>query len=219
MRDRSLAAFRAPALGMQGHLDEARVHPGENLRRARGARRGGPARPIVVADRGPARAERRRRSRGVRRWGRRVAACSRRQASADGSRPARAISPRRCTRSAGSTKRTPGPPGGRARRQRRCDHPDAVAAGPREGARPSRRAGEAERLAREAVAIGGETHLTESIGDAHADLAEILELAGRPRRRTGRARGGACAVRAQGSRAQREPHAGAARHPSLGCRS
>ena len=39
--------------------------------------------------------------------------------------------------------------------------------------------GEAERLAREAVAIGGETHLTESIGDAHADLAEVLELAGR----------------------------------------
>ena len=40
--------------------------------------------------------------------------------------------------------------------------------------------GEAETLSREAVAIGGETHLTESIGDAHADLAEILELAGRP---------------------------------------
>ena len=39
---------------------------------------------------------------------------------------------------------------------------------------------EAERLAREAVAIGEETDLLDAQGDAHADLAEVLSLAGKP---------------------------------------
>jgi tetratricopeptide (TPR) repeat protein len=38
---------------------------------------------------------------------------------------------------------------------------------------------EAEKLAREAVAIGAETDLLDSLGDAYADLAEVLTLAGR----------------------------------------
>ena len=38
---------------------------------------------------------------------------------------------------------------------------------------------EAERLAREAVAIGEETHFLNGQGDAHADLAEVLLLAGK----------------------------------------
>src|SRR5439155_26774855 len=37
---------------------------------------------------------------------------------------------------------------------------------------------EAERLAREAVAIGDETDMIDSQGDAHADLAEVLTLGG-----------------------------------------
>src|SRR5439155_7478465 len=39
--------------------------------------------------------------------------------------------------------------------------------------------GEAERLAREAVAVGSETDMVNSRGDAHSDLAEVLELAAR----------------------------------------
>ena len=38
---------------------------------------------------------------------------------------------------------------------------------------------EAERLAREAVAIGDETDMLNAQGDANADLAEVLLLAGR----------------------------------------
>jgi class 3 adenylate cyclase/tetratricopeptide (TPR) repeat protein len=38
---------------------------------------------------------------------------------------------------------------------------------------------EAQRLAREAVAIADETDLLDPAGDAHADLAEVLELAGK----------------------------------------
>jgi class 3 adenylate cyclase/tetratricopeptide (TPR) repeat protein len=38
---------------------------------------------------------------------------------------------------------------------------------------------EAERLAREAVAIGAETDMVDARGDSHADLAEVLMLAGR----------------------------------------
>jgi tetratricopeptide (TPR) repeat protein len=38
---------------------------------------------------------------------------------------------------------------------------------------------EAERLAREAIAIGAETHMLDCFGDAHADLAEVLILGGR----------------------------------------
>ena len=40
---------------------------------------------------------------------------------------------------------------------------------------------EAERLAREAVAIGEETDLLDAQGDTHADLAEVLSLADRPK--------------------------------------
>jgi tetratricopeptide (TPR) repeat protein len=43
---------------------------------------------------------------------------------------------------------------------------------------------EAERLAREAVAIGEETDLLDNQADAHADLAEVLSLAGRPKEAT-----------------------------------
>ena len=39
---------------------------------------------------------------------------------------------------------------------------------------------EAERLAREAVAIGEETDMLDAQGDAYADLAEVLALAGKP---------------------------------------
>jgi class 3 adenylate cyclase/tetratricopeptide (TPR) repeat protein len=38
---------------------------------------------------------------------------------------------------------------------------------------------DAERLAREAVAVGGEADMVNPLGDAHSDLAEVLELAGR----------------------------------------
>jgi len=38
---------------------------------------------------------------------------------------------------------------------------------------------EAERLAREAVAVGSKADMINSLGDAHLDLAEVLELAGR----------------------------------------
>jgi class 3 adenylate cyclase/tetratricopeptide (TPR) repeat protein len=40
---------------------------------------------------------------------------------------------------------------------------------------------EAERLARDAVAIGEETDMLDAQGDAYADLAEVLSLAGRPK--------------------------------------
>ncbi len=40
---------------------------------------------------------------------------------------------------------------------------------------------EAERLAREAVAIGEDTDMLDAQGDTHADLAEVLSLAGRPK--------------------------------------
>jgi class 3 adenylate cyclase/tetratricopeptide (TPR) repeat protein len=40
-------------------------------------------------------------------------------------------------------------------------------------------AGEAERLAREALAIGNETDLVDAQGDAYADLAEVLSLGGK----------------------------------------
>ena len=39
---------------------------------------------------------------------------------------------------------------------------------------------EAERLAREAVAIGEETDMLDAQGDTYADLAEVLLLAGKP---------------------------------------
>ena len=38
---------------------------------------------------------------------------------------------------------------------------------------------EAERLAREAVAIGEQTDMLDAQADTHADLAEVLSLAGR----------------------------------------
>ena len=38
---------------------------------------------------------------------------------------------------------------------------------------------EAERLAREAVAIGAETQMPDSLGEAQSDLAEVLTLAGK----------------------------------------
>jgi len=44
---------------------------------------------------------------------------------------------------------------------------------------------EAERLAREAVAIGGQTEMLDDTADAHADLGEVLALAGRPEEATG----------------------------------
>jgi class 3 adenylate cyclase/tetratricopeptide (TPR) repeat protein len=40
--------------------------------------------------------------------------------------------------------------------------------------------GEAERLAREAVAVGQETDMIDGQGDTHTDLAEVLLLAGKP---------------------------------------
>ena len=40
---------------------------------------------------------------------------------------------------------------------------------------------EAERLAREAVAVGEETDMLDAQGDTHADLAEVLSLGGRPK--------------------------------------
>jgi tetratricopeptide (TPR) repeat protein len=43
---------------------------------------------------------------------------------------------------------------------------------------------EAERLAREAVAIGEETDTIDAQGDTYADLAEVLSLAGRPKEAT-----------------------------------
>jgi tetratricopeptide (TPR) repeat protein len=39
---------------------------------------------------------------------------------------------------------------------------------------------EAEQLAREAVAVGQETDMIDAQGDTHADLAEVLLLAGKP---------------------------------------
>jgi tetratricopeptide (TPR) repeat protein len=39
---------------------------------------------------------------------------------------------------------------------------------------------EAERLAREAVETGDETDMLDAQADTHADLAEVLSLAGRP---------------------------------------
>src|SRR5207253_4388205 len=39
---------------------------------------------------------------------------------------------------------------------------------------------EAERIAREAAAIGEDTDMLDAQGDTHADLAEVLLLAGRP---------------------------------------
>jgi hypothetical protein len=47
---------------------------------------------------------------------------------------------------------------------------------------PARRAGgtEAERLAREAAAIGEDTDIIVAQGDTYADLAEVLSLAGHP---------------------------------------
>ncbi len=41
---------------------------------------------------------------------------------------------------------------------------------------------QAERLAREAVAIGEETDMLDLQGDAYADLAEVLLLTGKPDR-------------------------------------
>jgi tetratricopeptide (TPR) repeat protein len=44
---------------------------------------------------------------------------------------------------------------------------------------------EAERLAREAVAVGEDTDWLDGQGDAHADLAEVLALADRPQEAAG----------------------------------
>ncbi len=65
---------------------------------------------------------------------------------------------------------------------------------------------EAERLAREAVAIGDETDMLDAQGDAYADLAEVLAARREARRGGRRARAGARALRAQG-----QPRLGAAR--------
>jgi tetratricopeptide (TPR) repeat protein len=43
---------------------------------------------------------------------------------------------------------------------------------------------EAERHAREAVAVGEETDMLDAQGDTYADLAEVLSLAGRPKEAT-----------------------------------
>ena len=56
---------------------------------------------------------------------------------------------------------------------------------------------EAERLAREAVAIAERTDALNSQGDALCDLAEVLAAAGRRRRSRRRARAGTRALRAQ----------------------
>ena len=57
---------------------------------------------------------------------------------------------------------------------------------------------EAERLAREAVAIGAGTEMPDDEAEAQSDLAEVLTLAGKNGRGRGRAPGGARPVRAQG---------------------
>ena len=88
---------------------------------------------------------------------------------------------RRSTRSTGSTRPTPGPAARRSSARattcgRRCS-------GGRSGRRCSRDAASTrrrERLAREAVAIGDETEMLDEQGDAYADLAEVLLLAGKP---------------------------------------
>ena len=43
---------------------------------------------------------------------------------------------------------------------------------------------DAERLAREAVAIGEETELLDAQAETHADLGEVLSIAGRPQEAT-----------------------------------
>ena len=49
---------------------------------------------------------------------------------------------------------------------------------------------DAERLAREAVAVCEETDMLDAQGDAYADFAEVLLLSGKPTRSSRRARSG-----------------------------
>ena len=88
---------------------------------------------------------------------------------------------RRSTRSAGSTRPRPGPAAQRSSARATTRWMEMLWRQVR--AKVLARRGEhaeAERLAREAVAIGDDTDLLDAQGDAYADLAEVLLLAGKP---------------------------------------
>ena len=70
-------------------------------------------------------------------------------------------------------------PLGGARRERRRLVRDALATGQSQGTRAPTPPAEAERLAREAVAIGEGTDALNEQGEAYADLAEVLLLGGK----------------------------------------
>ena len=74
-----------------------------------------------------------------------------------------------------------GRPRDRARRKRRRHYSDALAAGPGQGAGARGEVNDAERLAREAVAVSEGTDFLDPQGDVYADLAEVLLLVGSPK--------------------------------------
>ena len=93
---------------------------------------------------------------------------------------------------------------GRAAELGASDDVDSRCSGGRSGRRCCARRGEhaeAERLAREAVAIGDGTEMLDAQGDAYADLAEVLLLAGRRTKRPPRSsrRSSATSARATSS--------------------
>ena len=179
-RDHFLRAYRAGALAMLGRFDEARAILAEARAELGGARRGRPAREPhrLRVRRGRALGRRSRRRSRVR---------SRRVQAARGARGTGLPVDRGREPGAGALRARParrgrrlGRPRGGARRERRRSR--RRCSGGRSEPRCCARRGEhaeAERLAREAVAICDETDMLDAQGDAYADLAEVLLLAGR----------------------------------------
>ena len=179
-RDHFLRAYRAGALAMLGRFDEARAILAEA--RAELAERGGgvllaavtafvsvwvelwAGDPAAAAEFGAAGLPAARGARGT-------------GLPLDRGRgPAR----RRSTRSTGSTRPTPGPAARRS--SARATTPQTQMLWRQVRAKVLARRGEhaeAERLAREAVAIGEGTDALNAQGDANADLAEVLLLGGK----------------------------------------
>ena len=178
-RDHWLRAYRAGALAMLGRFDEARAILAET--RAELAERGGGVllANITAFESVWSRALGRRSRRRSRVRSRRVQAAR----GAGGTElpvdRGRRTWRRRSTRSTGSTRPTPGPAAPRSSARATTSGTQMLWRQVRAKvlARRGQHA-EAERLAREAVAVGEETDMLDAQGDAYADLAEVLLLGG-----------------------------------------
>ena len=140
------------------------------------------------------------------------AGCSRSWARRASCRPRRGISRRRSTRSTGWRRRRPGPAARRS--SATATTPTRVCSGARVRAKVLARRGEhaeAERLAREAVAIGEATDLPRRPGRRVRRPRRGAPARWQARRRSRRARAGTRALPAQGEPRVRRAHEGAAR--------